>query len=97
MLVHATQQVLPSLLLVGVAAIVGPVYGVVRVIKFSWRVGIVAKALGIVSILYAGAVALVGSSSDDFSIGRRHVLSMEHAPASRFQNRLHHGNRGRVI
>jgi len=49
------------LLVVGVAAIVGPVYGVVRVIQFFRYVGLAGKAFGIISLLYAGAVAVIGS------------------------------------
>ena len=49
------------LLLVGVAAIVGPVYGFVRVIQLFRYVGFAGKAFGIISLLYAAAVALIGS------------------------------------
>ena len=48
-------------LVVGMATIIGPVYGVVRVIQFFRSVGTAAKAFGIFSVLYASAVAVVGS------------------------------------
>ena len=49
------------LLVVGVAAVIGPVYGVFRVIQFFRTVGTTAKVFGIVSLLYASAVAMIGS------------------------------------
>ena len=48
------------LLVVGVAAILGPVYSVVRVIQF-FPLAFTAKAFGVVSVLYASAVAVIGS------------------------------------
>ena len=48
-------------LVVGIVAIIGSVYGVVRVIQFFQPVDIAAKALGVVSVLYAAAVAVVGA------------------------------------
>lgn len=49
------------LLVVGVAAIIAPVYSVVRVIQSFRAVGSAAKVFGIVSLLYASAVAVIGS------------------------------------
>ena len=49
------------LLAVGLATIIGPVYGVFRVIQFFRGVGIAAKFFAIVSLLYASAVAVIGS------------------------------------
>ena len=49
------------LLVVGVFAIIGPVYSAIRVIQFFRSVGLAAKGFGIVSLLYAGAVAVIGS------------------------------------
>ena len=49
------------LLTVGVAALTGAVLGVFRIIKFFRVVGIAAKVFGIVSLVYASAVAMVGS------------------------------------
>jgi hypothetical protein len=49
------------LLVVGVAAVIGPVYGVFRVIQFFRAVGFAAKVFGIVSLLYASGVAVIGS------------------------------------
>jgi len=42
-------------------AIVGPVYGFVRLIQFFRDVGFAGKAFAIISLLYASAVALIGS------------------------------------
>ena len=49
------------LLGVGVVAVIGPVYGVFRVIQFFGTVGFGAKVFGIFSLLYASAVAMIGS------------------------------------
>jgi hypothetical protein len=49
------------LLVVGAAAIIGPVYGVFRVVQFFRAVSIAAKVFGMVSLLYASAVAVIGS------------------------------------
>lgn len=49
------------LLVVGASAIIGPVYSVVRMIKVFQSVDLAAKAFGIVSLLYASIVAVIGS------------------------------------
>ena len=49
------------LLVVGIFAIIGPVYSAIRVFQFFRSVGFAAKGFGIVSLLYACAVALIGA------------------------------------
>ena len=49
------------LLIVGVATVIGPAYGIFRIVKFFRSVGIAAKVFGIVSVVYASAVTVIGS------------------------------------
>jgi hypothetical protein len=49
------------LLIVGVATVIGPVYGIFRIVKFFRAVGVAAKIFGIISVVYASAVAVIGS------------------------------------